>query len=361
MIYLDYNATAPIRAQVREVVGELMEMPHNPSSVHRAGRTAKALIEKSRRTVAEALSCFPAEVIFTASGTEANNMALRGCGLMPMAVAATEHASVLKTVPQAVRLPVNEQGVLDLLALETFLNTHSHPACISVMLANNETGVIQPVNEIAQIVHRYGGILHCDAVQAFGKMPVDMTLLGVDMLSLSAHKLGGGQGAGALIVHQHLTIAPFITGGGQELNRRAGTENVAAIAGFAKAVEIGEAETSWRRQLRRWLDEMEAECSAMFPQTCLVLGLGVDRLPNTSCLRMPKVTSEVQLMQFDLRGIAISAGSACSSGRIEASHVVTEMLGELATDDFIRLSGGWKTTKEEIDIFTAIWKDLAMR
>ncbi len=356
MIYLDYNATAPIRPQVIDIMTDTMRAPANPSSVHRHGRAAKALVERSRRTVAGALGCFPTELLFTASGTEANVTALRGFPPMPVAVAATEHASVLKTVPEAVRLPVDRNGLLDREGLEKFLQAQEGPALISVMLANNETGVIQPVADIARLVHRFGGILHCDAVQALGKIPVDMTLLGADSLSFSAHKLGGPQGIGALVVSQKTPLRPLLTGGGQEGNRRAGTENVAGIAGFASAVECALGDTSWQGALRGWLDALEAECIAYAGD--VVIGKEAPRLPNTSCLRLPGITSEVQLMRFDLEGIAVSAGSACSSGRVEASHVLAAMFGEGAPQDAIRLSGGWNTTQAHIDAFAHAWKRL---
>jgi cysteine desulfurase len=361
MIYLDYNATAPIRPEVIALTGEMMALPSNPSSVHGYGRAAKAHIERARRTIAEALSCFPAELLFTASGTEANVTVLRACGHMPMAVAATEHASVLKTASHAVHLPVARDGVLKMDALEIFLRECNAPALISVMLANNETGVIQPIMEIARTVHAYGGLLHCDAVQALGKIPVDTTLLGVDFLSVSAHKIGGAQGIGALMVNQKVPLPPLITGGGQELGRRAGTENVAGIVGFARAVELAVHDTAWQKQLRSWLDGMEASCQRLAGDEDIVIGKTAQRLPNTSCLRLPRMASETQLMQYDLKGIALSAGSACSSGRIASSHVVRAMWGEDATDDMVRISGGWHTTQAEIHAFTTQWKRLMAR
>lgn len=353
--YLDYNATAPIRPQVIELMADIMQRPLNPSSVHKQGRAAKSLIEQSRRTIAEHLSCFPAELIFTGSGTEANNMALRSFDNRLVAISATEHASVMNTMPDATLLPVDQFGILDMEALALFLKSSDQPALVSVMLANNETGVIQPIHNIAALVHEYDGLLHCDAVQAFGKIPVDVNLLGVDMLSLSAHKLGAAQGIGALFVSQALEPKKLITGGGQELGRRAGTENVAGIAGFAKAVELAIGDAEWKPRLRGWLDAMEMQCAVCFPDEHVVLGQGAERLPNTSALRMPKRSSETQLMRFDLAGFAISAGSACSSGRIEPSHVVRAMLGGGARDDVVRVSGGWDTTEAEIQAFAEAW------
>ncbi len=353
-MYLDYNATAPIRPEVVERMAEVMSAPANPSSVHASGRAAKALLEEARRSIAEAISCFPGELVLAASGTEANNLALRGTRCEVVAVSATEHASVLKTVPLAWQVPVNAQGLLELDALEQWLQAQTKPVLVSIMLANNETGVIQPIREIAALVHAHGGLLHCDAVQAFGKMPVDVNLLGVDLLSLSAHKMGGPPGAGALFVSQQTELSPLITGGGQELNRRAGTENVAAIAGFAKAVELA-AQDDWQGKIRGWLDAMETTCQARCPNETIVLGGEAPRLPNTTCLRMPGVRSETQLMQFDLKGFAVSAGSACSSGRIEPSHVVRAMLGGDAQDDTVRISIGWNTKEKEIQCFKDAW------
>jgi cysteine desulfurase len=228
------------------------------------------------------------------------------------------------------------------------------------MLANNETGVVQNVRDVAQLVHQYGGLVHCDAVQAFGKIAVDCTMLQVDFLSLSAHKIGGGLGAGALFIADKRILAPLIIGGGQEQGRRAGTENIAAISAFATAAEEA-MDMGWTKRLRGWLDEMEQQCQAMFASEKIILGAGASRLPNTSCLRMPNVGSQTQLIHFDMAGIEVSAGSACSSGRVTRSHVVQAMLGAGAGDDVIRISGGWNTTEEEIKSFTASWQKLARR
>ena len=237
--YLDYNATAPVRPEVLEVVQELQSLPLNPSSVHAYGRQAKSVMENSRRKIAEIIGAFPNEVVFTASGTEANNWALLAFAPQHVLISAIEHSSVLKTahnIAKPVIIPVTADGIVDLDALSKLL---PQEACfVSVMLANNETGVIQPIRQIADMVHAKGGLLHCDAVQAFGKIPVDFTALDCDLMSVAAHKMGGVVGAAALVVKNNLPVLPLITGGGQELNRRAGTENVAAIAGFSKAAEL---------------------------------------------------------------------------------------------------------------------------
>lgn len=353
-IYLDYNATAPVRHEVRTRMAELLELPYNPSSVHAFGREAKKQLEKARALIAAAIGAFPNEIIFTASGTEANNMALRGFPGRRILVSAIEHSSVLKAA-EAEQIPVDASGVVDPGKLDSML-AGQPSGLVSVMLANNETGVIQPIAEIAAVCKKHGGLLHCDAVQGLGKIPVDFGLLGADMLTLSAHKCGGPLGAATLVIKQNLAIQPLLRGGGQELGRRAGTENIAAIAGFAEAVE--RTDFKQMQQLRVWLDEMEGEMSAA---GATIFGKSAPRLPNTSCISMPAVSNEVQLMDFDLKGFAVSAGSACSSGRIEPSHVLKAMGAGEGSKSVIRISGGWQTTKSEIISFTEAWKQTYKR
>ena len=354
--YLDYNATAPLYPQVTEIMTEVMASPNNPSSGHRRGRAAKKHVEDARTIIAERLSCFPAEIIFTGCGTEANHLALSSRRDWPVLVSATEHASVLNATDAPWLIPVDGNGVLKLDELEKKLKEQASPCLVSVMLANNETGVIQPVREIAALVHAYDGLLHSDAIQAFGKIPVDIGLLGVDMLSVSAHKMGGPQGVAALVVRQGIDIQPMLRGGGQEGRRRAGTENVAAIAGFAGAVKVS-AEADWQNDIRDALDRMESSLEG-----AEIPGKAVKRLPNTSAIIMPGVPSETQLIHFDLEGYAVSAGSACSSGRVEPSHVAQAMgysKAEAAT--MLRISAGWGTRQEEIERFAEDWLSLAKR
>lgn len=342
-IYLDYNATAPVRPQVVARMQEILAVPANPSSVHSYGRQAKKWLEDARKTIADAISAWPNEVIFTATGTEANAMALKGFLGRRVLASAVEHSSVLSHTKEFI--PVDCNGLVDLQALEEKLSK-SGDTLVSIMLANNETGVIQPIMEIAAICKKHGALLHADAVQALGKIPVDFGALGVDMMSISTHKCGGPIGAAALVIRRDLPIQPLFTGGGQELRRRAGTENVAAIAGFAKAVELFD--FGHMRKLRGWLDGLEEGQN--------VLGKGAERLPNTSCIAMPGVSNEVQLMGFDLEGFAVSAGSACSSGRIEPSHVLKAMgIAEVQAKSAIRVSGGWQTTENDIISFTNAW------
>lgn len=359
VMYLDYNATAPLYPEVIAVMTEAMAAPANPSSVHHFGRTASACIERARRSIAEAISCFPQEIIFVSCGTEANHLALNSFPGRPLLVSAIEHSAVLKGLDITGNIiPVTPDGVVNLDALERMLAPMEAPL-VSVMLANNETGVIQPIAEVARLVHARGGLLHTDAVQALGKMPLDVNLLGADMVSISAHKFGGPQGIAALVVRQGVDVQPVLKGGGQELSRRAGTEHVAGIIGFAKAVELA-TRFDWQSRLRGWLDAMETQILAFAQHdTSIILGRNAPRLPNTSAILMPGKRAETQLMHFDLGGIAISAGSACSSGRIEPSHVVRAMGIDPGGDQVIRVSGGWATTEQEIQRFTEIWRELA--
>lgn len=363
MIYLDYNATSPLKPTIKAAMDALGGVPLNPASVHGLGRIAKKHLEDARATIASALSAFPNEVMFVASGTEANNMVLRGFSpTHPLLVSAVEHASVLKTASLlgGAVIPVDSNGVVKLDILEQQLAALGKPALVSVMLANNETGVIQPIAEIARIVHAHGGLLHSDAVQALGKITVDWGLLGADMLSICAHKAGGPVGAGALLIRNDLPIKALITGGKQELERRAGTENIPAIVGLAQTVKEAAACPD-AIQWKEWRDALQQELLAAVPDA-VVFGESVARLPNTLNITMPNVTSETQLMNFDLSGFAVSAGSACSSGRVAASAMLLAMCvaPEIASCA-LRISFGWGTTRADVESFAAAWKSTYQR
>ncbi|MBA4274967.1 MAG: cysteine desulfurase [Alphaproteobacteria bacterium] len=357
-IYLDYNATAPMRPSVRTAIYEAMEFPLNPSSVHRYGSEAKKRIEQARKTIADALSAFPNEIIFTASGTEANTLALRGFPDRVILTSNAEHASVAKTASLlgAATLPVDNKGLLSPAALDAMLTQLKRPALVSILMANNETGIIQPIRELADIAHHHGALLHADAVQAFGKIPLDMGLLGADMLTISAHKVGGPIGIAALVLRNDLPIKPLLLGGRQELGRRAGTESVALISGFATlATEVAQAPESANLETLRQTLELAVGHE-------YVVGSDVERLCNTSMLLMPHVPSETQLMHFDLSGFCVSAGSACSSGRIEPSHVLQAMgLSKEQASTAIRVSLGWANTTADIEAFSLCWKQLHER
>lgn len=363
MIYLDYNATSPLLPAVRAAMDAVGDGPLNPASVHGAGRRAKKILEDSRASIAQALGAFANEVLFTSSGSEANNMVLRAFAAdRALLVGASEHASVLKTgqLLGADVVAVNENGLLDLANLESKLKHLGRPALVSVQLANNETGVIQPLAEIAALVHAHGGLLHADAVQALGKIPLDWGMLGADMLTLCAHKAGGPVGAGALLIRNDLPIKPLISGGAQELGRRAGTENIHAIAGFAALVrEVAHCPDAGK--WLSWRDGLETALLAACPDA-QVFGRAAPRLPNTLMLSMPGVKSETQLIHFDLAGFALSAGSACSSGKMATSHVLLAMgvAPELAATA-IRISFGWGTTEAEVKAFATCWKAAATR
>jgi cysteine desulfurase len=348
--YLDHNATSPLRPMALDAMVEALQTGGNPSSVHRPGRAARARVDKARKQVASLVGALPGEVIFTSGGTEANNMALRGAGRARVLVSAIEHDSVLKAVPGAELIPVDGNGVVDLAALERLLP--GAPALVSVMQANNETGVIQPIGEIVRLARAAGALVHCDAVQAAGKIRVDLHGLGVDYLSLSAHKLGGPTGVGALVARAAAPLAPDRVGGGQEAWRRAGTENVAGIAGFGAAAEAS----------RHGLDvsALRDRIEAALPGR--VYGALAPRLPNTTCIAMPGVPAETQVMGLDLAGVAVSAGSACSSGKVTRSAVLTAMgidTAEAATA--IRISCGWNTIFEDIERLIAAWQGLYIR
>jgi cysteine desulfurase len=356
--YLDYNATAPLRIEALLRMQELLGEPLNPSSVHRNGREAKKHMEDARKTIADCIAVWPNEIIFAASGTEANITALRGFPTHRLLISSAEHSSVLKARSDFTSIPVDARGVIDVSSLDALLVEKPEPALVSVMLANNETGVIQPIREVAEICKKHNALLHCDAVQGMGKIPVDFGVLGADMMTISAHKCGGPMGAAALVIKRELPLVPMLTGGGQELGRRAGTENVAAIAGFAAAVEASQ-NRDHMRVIRQWLDAMEGEMIALGG---VVFGKKAPRLPNTTCVAMPGVSNEVQLMDFDLKGFAVSAGSACSSGRIEGSHVLTAMGVEKSlVSSAIRISAGWQTSQKDINLFSEAWKQTSGR
>ena len=300
-------------------------------------------------------------VVFVSGGTEANHLAILGSGRDRVLISAVEHSSVLQAVPDAQRITVDAHGIVDLNGLEEQLAADLRPALVSVMLANNETGVIEPVAEIAAIAHRHGALLHCDAVQAAGKIPVDVATIGVDLLSVSAHKLGGPPGTGALIVCNGIEVSPIIRGGGQERGRRAGTENLSSIAGFAAAAAAATERLADYERIRKLRDKLEASLLAIAPEA-IVIGAAVPRLPNTSAIALPGVSAETQVIALDLDGVMVSAGAACSSGKVGPSHVLQAMDAppDIANST-IRVSLGWSTSEAEIDHFLEVWAAMYRR
>ena len=365
LVYLDNNATAPIRPEVIDLMVEVMSTVGNASSIHSAGRLARKRVEDARAEVAALVGADPDNVIFTGGGTEADNLALKGFADRRLIVSAIEHGAILAPAllfdAGADIVPVDEQGLVDLAALEDLIRDADKPVLLSIMLANNETGVIQPIKEIVAIAKKFDALVHTDAVQSVGKIPVDINDLGVDMMSLSAHKIGGPQGVGALIMRENLPIMSQIVGGGQERGRRSGTENVAGVAGFGVAAAIARNGLAHYTKISKLRDEMELQIKQIAPGSQVYSG-EAPRLPNTSCLTMPGVKSETQVMSFDLEGVAISAGSACSAGKVTASHVLEAMEApEDVALTAIRVSMGCDTVSEDIDRFVDVWRDIYRR
>jgi cysteine desulfurase len=366
--YLDWNASAPLRVEARAALSAALALTGNPSSVHHEGRAARQAVEDARGAVAALVGADARNVIFTAGGTEANALALTprldaGRPFDRLLVSAIEHPSVLaggRFAPGAVEnIPVDQNGLVDLGALQRRLEgLGDQRALVSLMAANNETGVVQPVAEAAEIVHRHGGLLHVDAVQAAGRVALDIAALGADLLTLSAHKIGGAKGAGALVKRDEaLQIEPLIRGGGQERGSRAGTENVAAVAAFGAAAAAAKAGLAAEQaHMAKLRDRLEAGLR----DAAVIFGAAATRLPNTTLAAMPGARAETLVIAFDLDGIAISSGSACSSGKVAPSHVLAAMgmPAELARGA-VRISVGAATTETEIDRFLQIWQKLA--
>jgi cysteine desulfurase len=360
--YLDWNATAPLRPEAAAAISEALGHWGNPSSVHRRGRAARQIIERAREAVVGLLGdADPSGVIFVSGGTEANHLALLGAGRGRVLVSAVEHDSVRSAVPAAEIIPVGPEGIVSLDALERLLAADGRPALVSVMHANNETGVIQPIAEIASIARRHGAVFHCDAVQASGKVALELDTIGADLVTLSAHKIGGPPGVGALVVTGGVELAPLLRGGGQEHRRRAGTENLPGIAGFAAAAAAAATEIPVYKRVAALRDGLEAEIAAIAPEA-VVLGAAAPRLPNTSAIAMPGVAAETQVVAFDLDGVMVSAGAACSSGKVGPSHVLAAMrVDPTIAASTIRVSLGWSSSEAEIDHFLRAWTALYRR
>jgi cysteine desulfurase len=359
--YLDWNATAPLRPEAQAAVAAALAECGNPSSVHRRGRAARTRVERAREAVAALIGAPADGIVFVSGGTEANHLALCGSGRERILVSAVEHSSVLQAVPDAERIAVDANGIVDPESLERQLAADPRPAIVSVMLANNETGVIQPVAELARVAHAHGALLHCDAVQAAGKLSLNVVELGADLVSLSAHKLGGPPGVGALAILGDVELQPIFRGGGQERGRRAGSENLGGIAGFAAAAEAAAAAIGDWRRVRRLRDDLEAAALAAVPEA-IVVGAGIERLPNTTSLALPGIAAETQVIALDLAGVMVSAGAACSSGKVGPSHVLAAMgLPPEIAGGTIRVSLGWATAEGDIGHFLAAWTALARR
>jgi cysteine desulfurase len=353
-VYADHNATTPVLPEVVQAMVDALSAAGNPASVHGFGRAARAMLEQARAEVAALLNAAPAEIVFTSGGTEANNAAIFASGRSRVLLSTIEHDSVDAAAPEGPRIPVQTNGVADLAALDASLRTSNEPALVSLMLSNNETGVIQPVAEAVAIARRHGALIHCDAVQAVGKIVVDVEALGVDYMSVSAHKIGGPAGIGAIYVRTGAPWRAPQVGGGQERSRRAGTENISGAVGFAVACRTVGRDGIMSSRVR---DRFEA---ALMDHTSdiEIFGRDAPRLPNTSCIRMFGVAAQVQVMAFDLAGVAVSAGAACSSGKVAASRVLKAMGASAATaSEAIRVSFGRSSTIADADRAAKVWRE----
>jgi cysteine desulfurase len=368
-VYLDWNATTPLRPEVREAMAAALDLPGNPSSVHEEGRKARRLVEDARAAVAGAVGALPRNAVFTSGGTEANALALTpglrlksGPPVQRLVVSAIEHASVLaggRFAADAIgTVGVSGSGLVNLDRLRESLAS-GPPALVSVMLANNETGALQPIAEVAEIVHAEGGLLHVDAIQAFGKIAFDINGMDADLVTVSAHKIGGPKGIGAVLWAEGVQgLEPLLRGGGQERGHRAGTENVAGIAGFGAAVKAAMG-TLEKDAIR--LETLRNRLESGLRQTpgVLIFSEDVRRLPNTTLFTAPGLKAETAVIGFDLAGIAVSSGSACSSGKVQPSHVLEAMgLGRELAQGAVRLSLGWSTSDADIDCCLETWRKL---
>lgn len=357
LIYLDYNATAPMLPAVKSIMMNAFECYANPSSVHKMGRLARGELDKARKTIALTLETDAKNITFTGGGTEANHIVLLGLKFDPKFIyaSATEHSSIYKNIAAQNLVPVQLNGQLNLEALQAMFQRDNAPKLLSVALANSETGVVQRLDEVIKICRTHGCLLHIDAVQAFGKIPVSFDALGVDLMTVSAHKLGGPKGVGAVVSKPNVMLKPILLGGGQERGLRSGTENIAGIVGFAEAAKQA-VNFDWsqaKQSLKRVSDAVQ-----MFNSEVRI-NSDLDGLPNTLNISTPGHFKDTQVIHFDLNNIAVSAGSACSSGKVTSSHVLTAMgINEKYVHSAIRLSIAPYTQQTELDAFICAWKQM---
>ncbi len=362
-IYMDYNATAPLLSEVREVVLRILEQPLNASSVHSYGREARGIVEDARREVAALTGAAAAQVIFNSGATEGNNTVLRHFAGKRILAPGIEHNSVLQAAENIEHIPVTTDGIVDVEALKELLKKEP-AALVCAMLVNNETGAIQPVAEISALAKRYGALVHCDGVQAAGRIKIDMTELGADFLTLSAHKIGGPQGVGALVLGTCGDTPSLIHGGGQEKNARAGTENIAGIAGFGVAAQLASKNVKLPQKSER-LEELRNSLEVALRKTnesIIIHSQNVPRVVNTSMFSLPGAHAESLIMALDLDGIAVSSGSACASGTVQPSHVLQAMgVSEEDAASALRISLGSATKDSDIERFIEAWETIALR
>jgi cysteine desulfurase len=366
MIYLDYNATAPLHKNVIKKIQNLkFEEFGNPSSVHKIGRNSKKIVEEVRRNILSTLKAKNYDLIFTSGATESNNLAIKGFikknNIKTIFSLQTEHASVIDVVKnldiEKKFFNINSNGNVNLKEIEELLSKQTSPFLVSIMFANNESGIIHAINEIAKIVKKYKGIIHCDGVQSLGKIEIDLNSLDVDLFSISSHKIGGPTGIGALLINTRNNISPEITGGGQEKNLRSGTENFLGIVGFGEAInEVNNLAKICNSEIKNNRDLLEANLKKLSNEI-KIFGEDTNRLANTCYFAYPSMTSENQVIALDQKGICVSSGAACSSGKVEPSHVLKAMkVDDKYIHSAIRVSLGWDSTKEQIETFFNIWK-----
>ncbi|MBN9543071.1 MAG: cysteine desulfurase [Alphaproteobacteria bacterium] len=358
-IYLDNNATTNILPEVWAYMSEFVSKPMNSSSVHNLGREARKYIENAKDIICKSLNINKNDyrIIFTSSGTETNNWVVNYIENVKVITSKTEHASILNSREDLMLIDVDNNGHIDLNQLEVEIQKHNKPL-VSVMYANNETGVIQDIVKIREITKKYGAMLHSDMIQAVGKVKVDLASLDLDAFTLSSHKIHGAQGVGALFIKRGIPLAPMHKGGGQNQGLRAGTENTIGIIGMAKAIEIAvsniDSYTSICVDNQKFL-----ETEILKRKGAKIISQGSKRLPNTSLIYMPDVPNETQLISFDMAGIAISSGAACSSGKIAASHVLlAQGMNESEARCVVRVSTSQFTTKNEIEEFIKVWDEI---
>ena len=359
--YLDYNATAPIMPEVVLAISDALCQLGNPSSVHHHGRTIRALIEDARESLGVMLRCRAEQITFTSGATEANAAAIYGMKTAGLAVrvlcSTVEHPSVLDHVSCDDRLPVDSAGVIRLDVLNDRMKSTHGPVLACIMMANNETGVVQPIRDVCDIVHRHQGYVLCDAVQAVGKMPIDPAHMDIDLMTFSGHKLGGPPGIGALVNCRGLDLEPFLIGGGQEKRMRSGTENAPAIIGLGAAAKAIQS-LSPSDAIAALRDRFEVLLREVRPEA-VIHGLNAPRIPNTTNVSLPETLSERQVIGLDLAGFSVSAGSACSSGKIGRSHVLEAMgVSPRLSESAIRVSIGSNTNWEDLENFVDAWSAL---
>jgi cysteine desulfurase len=366
MIYLDYNATAPLHKNVIKIIQSLkLEDFGNPSSVHKIGRNSKKIVEEVRRNILSILKASNYDLVFTSGATESNNLAIKGFikknNIKTIYSLETEHASVVDVVKsldiQKKFFKINTNGTVNLNEIDELLSKETGKFLLSIMFANNESGIIHPIKEISKIVKKYKGIIHCDGVQSLGKIEIDLDDLDLDLFSISSHKIGGPTGIGALLINSRNNITPEIIGGGQEKNLRSGTENFLGILGFGEVInEVQSLSKICNSEVKSNRDFLEANLKKLSNEI-KIFGEDTNRLGNTCYFAYPSMTSENQVISLDQKGIFVSSGAACSSGKVEPSHVLKAMkVDDKYIHSAIRVSLGWDSTKDQIETFFNVWK-----